>query len=107
MLNVADPRSKYPPRIDDPSISRSSTIDSGSTGRPRNPAVQNSAPRSVFADSRIGSGEPSARSARGPATARRGKKRSPLLISCTTPNHVSPSVASSRGGTIAIDTQQD
>ena len=108
MLNVADPRSKYPPRIDDPSISVSSAIDTGSTGRPRKPG----GPEQRAEIGVVG------RARSEPANRRRvrarvppplvAKKRSPLLISCTTPNATSPERRVERdGGMTAIDTQQD
>ena len=84
----------------EPSTSSSSTTLVGSSGRPRSPAVQNSAPRSVFADGASGIGDPVAVSARAPPP-RDAKNRAPVLSSWTTPNDTSPSRASSDGGTTA------
>ena len=73
-------------------------------GRPRRPAVQNSASRSVFRRRRE-------RDRRAVGASRRARRRraaprsaSPVLSSCTTPNDTSPSRASSSGGTTPIDT---
>src|SRR5260370_40316308 len=78
----------------------------GSTGRPRRPAVQNNAVRSVLAESRISSGSPDALSALVPPP-RDVQKRWPLLSSWTTPNDTSPRRAASPGGTTAVDTHAD
>ena len=74
MLNVAEPRSKKPPCIEDPSTRSSSATAMGTTGRPRSPAVQNSARRSTFGDSTIGVSDPSACSIVVPSP-RRAKNR--------------------------------
>src|SRR2546429_9295291 len=90
----------------EPSTSSSSTTLVGSNGRPRRPAVQNNAVRSVLAESRISSGSPDALSARIPPP-RDAQKRWPLLSSWTTPNDTSPRRAASLGGTTATDTHAD
>ena len=90
----------------EPSTSSSSTTLVGSKGRPRSPAVQNSALRSVFADGPSGIGDPVAVSARAPRPAT-PTNRAPVFSSWTTPNDTSPSRASSDGGTTPIDTQHD
>src|SRR5690348_18169048 len=90
----------------EPSTSSSSTTLVGSNGRPRNPAVQNKAVRSVLAERRSSTGSPDAPSALGPPP-REAQKRWPLLSSWTTPNDTSPRRASSLGGTTATDTQAD
>ena len=90
----------------EPSTSSSSTTLVGSRARPRSPAVQNSAPRSVLADGTIGIGDPVAVSARTPLP-REARNRAPVFNSWTTPNDTSPSRASSDGGTTPTDTQHD
>src|SRR5690348_14182159 len=78
----------------------------GSSGRPRRPAVQNSALRSALLDGASPSGSPAAVSGPAPPP-RRALNQPPVLSLTTTPNDTSPRRASSDGGTTAIDTQHD
>src|SRR5450756_2306206 len=101
---VADPMSNAAPPTDDTSMSSSRTLARITAGRPRKPSVQNRLSRSVRSVGRNGMSAPEARFMLKPAPFS-ATKRSPPLISCTTPAITSPIVGAGRGGTAAMLTQ--
>ena len=101
---VAEPMSNTAPPTDDTSMSSSSTLARTTAGRPRKPSAQNRLSRSVRPVGRNGMSAPEARVMLKPASFS-ATKRSPLLISCTTPATTSPIVGVGDAGTAATLTQ--
>src|SRR5665648_1201947 len=88
---VADPMSNAAPPTDATSMSSSRTLARITAGRPRKPSVQNRLSRAVRSVGRNGMSAPEERFMLKPAPFS-ATKRSPPLISCTTPATTSPIV---------------